>query len=81
MKKILAVSVGLVLALAPTSSALADDAPTNNGRGNCGYSAAGGGVKVVEFGGAGNGFGGRMKGGVFNDCVRNVFIGPIAGSN
>ena len=68
MKKTLVLGASLLLALAPSGTALAADVPTNPGKGNCGYNAAGGNRTVI-WGGAGDGFGGRMSGGSFTACL------------
>jgi len=58
MKKIVTVTVGLVLALAPAGTALAGDTGNGNAYGNCMNSSAGG-VHDPLAGGAGNGNGGH----------------------
>lgn len=59
MKKIVTVTVGLVLALAPAGTALAGDTGNGNAYGNCMNSSAGG-VHDPLDGGAGNGNGGHQ---------------------
>ncbi len=67
MKSIIALGVGLVVALAPGGTAFAETTPHAVGEkakayGNCQHSSAGGTHKPLD-GSAGNGNGGHVKGG------------------
>lgn len=61
LKTLATLTVGVVLALAPTGAAFAGTGPNGNAWGNCQHSSAGGDHDPLP-GGSGNGNGGHKKG-------------------